>query len=151
MQIRRGEDWRRSGHNRACQMNDQPYHHTPDHYISLAQHTAKHFEQPQLVWGHDHDGAYRQLPLQDPETAYMSYYRPRTDQHCGTTTSYSSDQQPVSGHTIDSEMYSPTSLDAFVEYRLSTTSTITGVSTQNKTHRAVSTPLPNGTRSSGST
>ena len=29
--IRRGEDWRRSGHNRACQMNDQPYHHTPDH------------------------------------------------------------------------------------------------------------------------
>ena len=26
--IRRGEDWRRSGHNSACQMDDQPYHHT---------------------------------------------------------------------------------------------------------------------------
>ena len=75
--IRRGEDWRRSGHNRACQMNDQPYHHTPDHYISLAQHTANHFDQQQLVWGHDHDGAYRQLPLADPEIAYVLLQTPQ--------------------------------------------------------------------------
>ena len=74
--IRRGEDWRRSGHNRACQMNDQPYHHTPDHYISLAQHTARHSNQQQLVWGHDHDGAYRQLPLEDPEIAYVLLQTP---------------------------------------------------------------------------
>ena len=26
--IRRGEDWRRSGHNQACHMTDQPYHRT---------------------------------------------------------------------------------------------------------------------------
>ena len=70
--IRRGEEWRRSGRNRACQMNDQPFHHTPDHcYISLAQHTARHFPTHQQVWGHDHDGAYRQLPLHDPEVAYV--------------------------------------------------------------------------------
>ena len=75
--IRRGEDWRRSGHNRACQMNDQPYHHTPDHYISLAQHTANQFDQQQLVWGHDHDGAYRQLPLADPEIAYVLLQTPQ--------------------------------------------------------------------------
>ncbi len=35
--IRRGEDWRRSGHNRSCNMADQPHHHTPDHYLRLAQ------------------------------------------------------------------------------------------------------------------
>ena len=74
--IPRGEDWQRSGHNRACQMNDQPYHHTPDHYISLAQHTARYSAQTQLVWGHDHDGAYRQLPLDDPETAYVLLQTP---------------------------------------------------------------------------
>ena len=56
--IRRGEDWRRSGHNSACQMDDQPYHHTPDHYISLAQHLYRHIPDTQTVWGHDHDGAY---------------------------------------------------------------------------------------------
>ena len=32
--IRRGEDWRRSGHNSTC--TDQPVHHTPDHFASLA-------------------------------------------------------------------------------------------------------------------
>ena len=58
-------------------MNDQPYHHTPDHYISLAQHTANHFNQQQLVWGHDHDGAYRQLPLADPEIAYVLLQTPQ--------------------------------------------------------------------------
>ena len=33
--IRRGEDWRRSGHNATCTMHDQPFHHTPDHFVSL--------------------------------------------------------------------------------------------------------------------
>ena len=64
--IRRGEDWRRSGHNQACQMADQPYHHTPDHYTWLAQYTCQSSQETPLVWGHDHDGAYRQLPLDDP-------------------------------------------------------------------------------------
>ena len=74
--IRRGEDWRRSGHNRSCNMTDQPYHHTPDHYLWLAQHTAATDQTAQQVWGHDHDGAYRQLPLDDPSLAYVLLLTP---------------------------------------------------------------------------
>ena len=74
--IRRGEDWRRSGHNGACQMDDQPYHHTPDHYLSLAQHLYRHFPESQTVRGHDHDGAYRQLLLRDREVAYVLLQTP---------------------------------------------------------------------------
>ena len=68
--IRRGEDWRRSGHNQACHMTDQPYHHTP------AQFTAVHHQTQPLVWGHDHDGAYRQLPLDNPAVAYVLLITP---------------------------------------------------------------------------
>ena len=74
--IRRGEDWRRSGHNQACHMTDQPYHHTPDHYTWLAQYTRQQSDEPPLVWGHDHDGAYRQLPLDDPSIAYVLLLTP---------------------------------------------------------------------------
>ena len=74
--IRRGEDWRRSGHNQACQMTDQPYHHTPDHYTWLAQYTCRSSQEVPLVWGHDHDGAYRQLPLDDPSIAYVLLLTP---------------------------------------------------------------------------
>ena len=74
--IRRGEDWRRSGHNQACQMTDQPYHHTPDHYAWLAQYTCRSSQEVPLVWGHDHDGAYRQLPLDDPSIAYVLLLTP---------------------------------------------------------------------------
>ena len=58
-------------------MTDQPFHHTPDHYTWLAQYTAKHDIQPPLVWGHDHDGAYRQLPLDDPSIAYVLLLTPQ--------------------------------------------------------------------------
>ena len=73
--VRRGEDWRRSGHNQTCSMHDQPYHHTPDHYIQCARqyHDDSH---PLHVWGHDHDGAYRQLPLAQPEVAYVLLITP---------------------------------------------------------------------------
>lgn len=76
--VRRGEDWRRSGHNRSCDMTDQPYHRTPDHYLWLAQHTAgaDHTSQHEQVWGHDRDGAYRQLPLDDPSLAYVLLLTP---------------------------------------------------------------------------
>ena len=74
--VRRGEDWRRSGHNRSCNMADQPHHHTPDHYVWLAQHTSRHHLDQLHVWGHDHDGAYRQLPLQDPSLAYVLLLTP---------------------------------------------------------------------------
>ncbi len=74
--VRRGEDWRRSGHNRSCNMADQPHHHTPDHYVWLAQHTNICRSTRLHVWGHDHDGAYRQLPLQDPSLAYVLLLTP---------------------------------------------------------------------------
>ena len=57
-------------------MTDQPYHHTPDHYTWLAQFTAAHNNTQPLVWGHDHDGAYRQLPLDDPSVAYVLLITP---------------------------------------------------------------------------
>lgn len=49
--VRRGEDWRRSGHNSGWQMDDQPYRHTPDHYISLAQHLYQYFPENQKILG----------------------------------------------------------------------------------------------------
>ena len=71
--IRRGEDWRRSGHNNACHMTDQPFHHTPDHYTWLARVTATHDHPLLHVWGHDHDGAYRQLPYKIPPLHTSSF------------------------------------------------------------------------------
>ena len=57
-------------------MTDQPYHHTPDHYTWLAQYTCRNSDEIPLVWGHDHDGAYRQLPLSDPSIAYVLLLTP---------------------------------------------------------------------------
>ncbi|CAE7455981.1 unnamed protein product, partial [Symbiodinium pilosum] len=76
--IRRGEDWRRSGHNSTCIMHDQPFHHTPDHFASLVIQTHQtHPTADMHVWGHDHDGAYRQLPLDNPENAYVLLHTPQ--------------------------------------------------------------------------
>ena len=61
--IRRGEDWRRSGHNRSCNMTDQPYHHTPDHYPGWP-NTQQPLTRPHSKCG-DHDGAYRQCTPTD--------------------------------------------------------------------------------------
>ena len=74
--IRRGEDRRRSGHNRSCNMADQPHHHKPNHYVWLAQHTAGTDATQLHAWGHDHDGAYRQLPLNHPSLAYVLLLTP---------------------------------------------------------------------------
>jgi len=92
--IRRGEDWRRSGHNQACHMTDQPYHHTPDHYTWLAQYTRQQSDELPLVWGHDN---YHSTILQ-----LLTYYSShQTALHYGTTTYSFLDPPPVSGHTID--------------------------------------------------
>ena len=58
-------------------MRDQPFHHTPDHFAALAIRTHK--QQPEhllQIWGHDHDGAYRQLPLDEPQQAYVLLHTP---------------------------------------------------------------------------
>ena len=70
-------DWRRSGHKRTCTMHDQPFYHMPDHFASLGILASSRHPHAQLdVWGHDHDGAYRQLPLNDPEVAYVLLITP---------------------------------------------------------------------------
>ena len=70
--IQLGEEWRRSGHNRTCMMHDHPFHHTPDHFASLGILASNKYSRTQLdVWGHDRDGAYRQLPLNNPEVAHV--------------------------------------------------------------------------------
>ena len=52
--IRRGEDWRRGGHNSTCIMHDQPFHRTPDHFASLVMQTHQtHPAADMHVWGHD--------------------------------------------------------------------------------------------------
>ncbi|OLP97327.1 hypothetical protein AK812_SmicGene20369 [Symbiodinium microadriaticum] len=75
--IRRGEDWRRSGHNATCIMHDQPFHHTAAHFVFLGLTFLERSRATSLrVWGHDHDGAYRQLPLHDPRQAYVLLLTP---------------------------------------------------------------------------
>ena len=54
-----------------------PYHHTPDHFVSLGlAFLENNRSTPLRVWGHDHDGAYRQLPLHDPRQAYVLLLTP---------------------------------------------------------------------------
>ena len=57
-------------------MNDQPFHHTPDHYSWLTQHSTSQHPDQHAIWGHDHDGAYRQLPLAEPSVAYALLIAP---------------------------------------------------------------------------
>ena len=125
--IRRGEDWRRSGHNQACHMTDQPYHHTPDHYTWLAQYTRQRSDEPPLVWGHDHDGAYYlSTILQLPMYCFLL----QMAQHCGTTMYSSLDPQLVSGPTTGSgTCYQPLPEPSHAS-PLSTMSTTTGRSNQ---------------------
>jgi len=71
LKVRRGEDWRRSGHNATTQVCDRPHYHTIDAFAAAAR-AAHHAGFTRLrIWGHDHDGAYRQCALSDPEVAYF--------------------------------------------------------------------------------
>ena len=100
--IRRGEDWRRSGHNSTCIMHDQPFHHTPDHFASLVMQTHQtHPTADMHVWGHDHDGAYRQLPWTTPRMHTCCYTHHRGP-HYGATMSCSLVPWPAFGGTTDS-------------------------------------------------
>ena len=62
MKTRRGEDWRRSHSNRLATTRRKPVHHTTDYYMQAGR-LLKSFGLPRgLLWGHDHEGAYRQFP-----------------------------------------------------------------------------------------
>ena len=48
------------------------HHHTVSHYIDCARACRSALPGQALgVWGHDHDGAYRQLPIADPNVAFF--------------------------------------------------------------------------------
>ncbi len=74
--IRRGEDWRRGGQNRPVQVNDAPLHHTVDDYVQLARTIRDRWRTTPQHWGHDHEGAYRQLPLDQPDNSYVVLLTP---------------------------------------------------------------------------
>jgi hypothetical protein len=73
--VRRGEDWRRSFHNSTVEVDDAPYHHNIESYAALATanlETWSDGEMPALkIWGQDHEGAYRQLPLENTREAFV--------------------------------------------------------------------------------
>ena len=49
----------------------------PNHFVSLGlAFLENNRSTPLRVWGHDHDGAYRQLPLHDPRQAYVLLLTP---------------------------------------------------------------------------
>ena len=60
--IRRGEDWKRSFSNRLARTKGKPVHHTIDHYTQGARVLTAMGFVDLLLWGHDHEGAYRQFP-----------------------------------------------------------------------------------------
>ena len=69
--VRRGEDWRRSCHNSTVSVADAPHHDTVDEFVALARHLFDAGHSDLQIWGHDHEGAYRQLPLRNPNEAFL--------------------------------------------------------------------------------
>ncbi|CAE7405213.1 unnamed protein product, partial [Symbiodinium necroappetens] len=67
--VRRADDWRRSGHNSTVFVLDsQPYAGTQTVLTSVQ--AAADFGQPVLA-ALDHDGAYRALPVRDPDECFV--------------------------------------------------------------------------------
>ncbi|OLP83053.1 hypothetical protein AK812_SmicGene36237 [Symbiodinium microadriaticum] len=69
IKIRRGEDWRRSGHNSTVAADDVPTHHFLGSFVDLARRMAG--DGVVLIFGHDLLNAYRLWPVRCPA-------------HCGT-------------------------------------------------------------------
>ena len=65
LKVRRGEDWRRSGHNSTVEAEDIPTHHFVDDFVQLARRTAE-VDTDLQVYGHDLLNAYRQWPVEQP-------------------------------------------------------------------------------------
>ena len=68
--IRRGEDWRRSGHNSTIRAHDVPTHHFVDDYVDMIRRLVEIVGVPAVaairIFGHDLMNAYRQWPVRDP-------------------------------------------------------------------------------------
>ena len=73
IKVRRWEDWRRSHRNRATIVRDRPRHDTVDAFVQGARFLTNRCAAacPVHIWGHDHEGAYRQLSAAEPGLSYM--------------------------------------------------------------------------------
>ena len=77
--VRRGEDWRRSGHNSTVLVDDAPVNHRPDMFVAAAKVLHEKGQTPWL-WGTDQEAAYRQMPISDPGSTWVILFTP-----CGPT------------------------------------------------------------------
>ncbi|CAE7864907.1 DNMT3A, partial [Symbiodinium necroappetens] len=70
--VRRAEDWRRSFANATVGAKDSPTYHDISTYVQLAVAIKQKHPQAQLlIWGLDHEAAYRQLAAEDPDHTWV--------------------------------------------------------------------------------
>ncbi|CAE7841029.1 kanC, partial [Symbiodinium necroappetens] len=70
--VRRAEDWRRSFANATVGAKDSPTYHDISAYVQLAVAIKqKHPRAQLLIWGLDHEAAYRQLAAEDPDHTWV--------------------------------------------------------------------------------
>ncbi|CAE7807536.1 DNMT3A, partial [Symbiodinium necroappetens] len=70
--VRRAEDWRRSFANATVGAKDSPTYHDISAYVQLAVAVKqKHSNAQLLIWGLDHEAAYRQLAAEDPDHTWV--------------------------------------------------------------------------------
>ena len=73
--IRRCEDYRRSYHNATIRAGDSPHHHSIENYAELSKYWARKCGSSR-TWAHDLDAAYRQIPVKNPQMAYVALNTP---------------------------------------------------------------------------
>ncbi|CAE7232002.1 DNMT3A [Symbiodinium sp. CCMP2456] len=70
--VRRAEDWRRSFANATVGISDTPPYHDVSAYVRLAVAIKKVDPSAKLlIWGLDHESAYRQLAAEDPDHTWV--------------------------------------------------------------------------------
>ena len=70
------EDFKRSWHISTMVAHDSPTHHGVDYYVQLCRWLSSQGHRP-LLWAHDLDAAYRQLPVRDIDHAWTILQTPR--------------------------------------------------------------------------
>ena len=70
--IRRAEDWKRSLANSTVGVEDTPAYHDVSAFVKLARALrSAGVREKLMLWGLDHESAYRQLPVANPEDTYV--------------------------------------------------------------------------------
>ena len=99
--VRRGEDWRRSGHNRTVRVTDAPHHHTVDDYITvgkLLRHGLRPVDLGHMLGSQEHSQDYHQGTC----SCGRVDHRHRSTRSCGGTAQTDHrDTCPCGGHDCD--------------------------------------------------